>query len=197
MDSAHMLPDNMYSLPEIKRTEGSEDTQGGMSSEANGQQKGMRKTWGPVLVENRPSRRPVDGRTILEQAQERKKVVNQETRKIGNKPSNSFSILSQSEIVSTSKSVGIKLGSNSVEVEKTISEIQDIDWSRRSSFVDDYSTRKEDKVSEMAVGEENEMLMSSTSVEMSVPPQVEDSVEPHGQWTRVANRKKSKPKLHR
>jgi hypothetical protein len=148
-------------------------------------------------MEKRPSRRPVDGRTILEKAQERKKVVNLETRKIGNKPSNSFSIPSQSEIAIIAKSVGIKLGSDAVEVEKAIAEIQDIDRSRGSTFSTDCSSCNENKDSLVKVEEVNYMSSSLTHVECSVWPQLEEDVESHGQWTRVANRKKSKPKLPR
>jgi hypothetical protein len=180
VDSVHGLPDNLDSLPEIKVDDGLVVAQHEVPRVSDGQQKGVRKAWGPVLVEKRPNKRPVDGRTILEKAQKRKKVVNLETRKIGNKPSNSFFIMSQSEIAITAKSVGIKLGSDVVEVEKAIVEIQDIDRSRGSTFTADCSSCNKNKDSLVKVEEVDDMSSSLTPVDCSVWPQLEDDVESHG-----------------
>jgi hypothetical protein len=40
--------------------------------------KAVKTKWGPTLVDKRPSRNKPDGRTVLEKAQERKKITNLE-----------------------------------------------------------------------------------------------------------------------
>jgi hypothetical protein len=47
----------------------------------------------------------------------------------------------------------------------------------------------------MNVGDDRDMIISHTPIEFSDVPQLEGDVESHGWWTRVANRKKSKPKV--
>jgi hypothetical protein len=72
----HSLPKNIYSLPELKEDgpmcEKHEESKG----EVNNPKKMAKKNWGHVVVEKSPSRRSQDERTMLEKAQDMKKVVN-------------------------------------------------------------------------------------------------------------------------
>jgi hypothetical protein len=80
MESCDGLPDNLYVLPDVRsgKFDGRED----MVGEGAQNRKDLKKQWGPVLVEKRSSRRPLDGRTTLEKAQERKKLHNLRSLKV-------------------------------------------------------------------------------------------------------------------
>jgi hypothetical protein len=65
---------------------------------------------GPVLVNKRPSKGKVDGRTMLEKAQERKMIANLEKAKCKSKSTNSFVALCTSDVIRISRDVGISLG---------------------------------------------------------------------------------------
>lgn len=76
-----------------------------------------RKTkWGPTLRIPRPRRGPDDGKTMLEKAQEPKKLKNQEK---GKKKLSSFAFERSSNLLKMANAVNISLGNNiSTELEK-------------------------------------------------------------------------------
>jgi hypothetical protein len=77
-------------------------------------------SWGPILVEKRPSRINHDEKSIMEKAQERKRMVNQETEKGNSKSYTQPSVLSRSKICSIASSVGVSLGQSHSEFEKAM-----------------------------------------------------------------------------
>lgn len=72
--------------------------------------------WGPTLRIPRPRRGPDDGKTMLEKAQEPKKLKNQEK---GKKKLSSFAFERSSNLLKMANAVNISLGNNiSTELEK-------------------------------------------------------------------------------
>jgi hypothetical protein len=57
--------------------------------------------WGPTLVDKRPNKFQRDGKTMLEKAQERKKINNLEKNKGIPKPLNPFSVMAVEEVVTS------------------------------------------------------------------------------------------------
>jgi hypothetical protein len=131
---AQDLPDNIYNLPKLRSDCGVvSKTEEEMNLDGNPKKEGEPK-WGPILVEKRPSRIPKDGRTVMEKAQARKKLVNLEGTKGISKTSNPFSALSSEEIITIAKDVGVSLGVSSNEIDKSILEVQSSDISRLENF---------------------------------------------------------------
>jgi hypothetical protein len=115
--------DSLYSLPDPKvGTEPEHSDVDGAKLKDNIRKENNTR-WGPVLVEKRPSRNPKDGRTMLEKAQERKKMVNLEDPKGMTISFNPFSVLSSYEISKVAKNIGVSLGSSLDEIESSILEV--------------------------------------------------------------------------
>jgi hypothetical protein len=93
-----------------------------------------RAKWCLTLVEKRPSIYQKDGRTIMEKAQERKMISNLEINKGKAKLCNKFSVLSSDEICQVAGVVGVNLGDNSQEIDRSISGIIEPDNSRGDKF---------------------------------------------------------------
>jgi hypothetical protein len=119
------LPDDLYSLPELKFDLATVNKGvDGVSLKGNTKKEGKTK-WGSVLVEKRSSRNPRDGRTIMEKAQERKKLANLEGPKGNSKYANPFSVLALDEISLVAKVVGVSLGSTVEEIEEPARVVQE------------------------------------------------------------------------
>jgi hypothetical protein len=86
------------------------------------------------MVKKRPNRRPHDGRTMLEKAQDRKKLTNLETLKGKTKTQNPFDALASDEMVLMADVVGISLGKNDNEVISSSVEVMDRDRRRPVEF---------------------------------------------------------------
>jgi hypothetical protein len=85
-----------------------------------------------VLVEKRITRVQKDGRRVLEKAQDKKKKTNLETTQ-GTSP-NSFSLLSDLDILHISKDIGICLGADRKDEKQSILEILEKNRSRKMSL---------------------------------------------------------------
>jgi hypothetical protein len=85
-------------------------------------------------VEKRPSRRPKDGRTVMEKAQNRKKLTNLETLKGIFRPCNPVEALHSDEILNMPNVVDISLGRSDSEVLNSCVEVKDRDVSRSKEF---------------------------------------------------------------
>jgi hypothetical protein len=107
IDSGQGLPENLYDIPDMK-----ENSDKGESSLAMAEDGGVRERWGPVLVEKRLSRRNQDRRSVLEKAQDRKKLVNLEGGKGNSKSYHSSNVLSNDEISNIAREVGVCLDKN-------------------------------------------------------------------------------------
>jgi hypothetical protein len=198
VDANLQLPDNLYNLLELKEKDVDGDSVEETKSQGGNQTKQTKKTWGPVLVEDRPRRRPFDGRSMLERAQERKRVANLESLKGNCRSYNSFSVLAPEEVSGIAKITCIKLGSTPAEVNVVVDEIV-LDSSVRGNKFDENClvchavkevSQPSDGVDE-GVGE----MSPSTPIDQILQPQVEDPGELQGQWTRIVHRKRSKPKV--
>jgi hypothetical protein len=105
------LPENLYMLPELGDQNGDKDAVEVLDHSEKDPNPGKRK-WGPILIEKRPCRKPQDGRTIMEKAQDRKRRTNLDGVKGDSKAYNSFAPLSCDEIVSVADEIGVKLGND-------------------------------------------------------------------------------------
>jgi hypothetical protein len=128
------LPEDVYTIPEMENTfpEEKPDVEG--TRDTCFLQKNTKGKWGPTLVEKRPSRFQRDGRTMMEKAQERKKIVNLEKAKGISKTSNSFFVLDAEEICSAAKVVGISLGDDQTAESRSVSDIMNCDRDSSSTF---------------------------------------------------------------
>jgi hypothetical protein len=116
---------------------------------------GVRERWGPVLVEKRLSRRNQDRRSVLEKAQDRKKLVNLEGGKGNSKSYHSSNVLSNDEISNIAREVGVCLDKNQVETNNAVREIQSSDSSRAVLYADNC---------EICVGSKVEQIRGSGGV---------------------------------
>jgi hypothetical protein len=128
------LPNDLFSMPgEIRPIQSDMETDG--KGEIVGEvQKRNRAEWGPTLLGKRPSKHQQDGRTIMEKAQERKMISNLETNKGKARLCNKFSVLSSDEICQVAGVVGINLGDNSEEIDRSVSYIIELDKGRGARF---------------------------------------------------------------
>jgi hypothetical protein len=159
-----------------------------------GKTKPNRRMWGPTLVEKRPCRRPNDGRTMLEIAQERKKRANLE---IGNKTSNPFSSLSVAEIATVADITKVKLGVGVKDKVESIGIVQECQIDRAKAFENSCNRCHPEIVVPVAddsgvIGEED----PKTPKVVICNTQGDELEESPGQWTKVAHRKKSKPRVY-
>jgi hypothetical protein len=206
------LPENLYDIPEARA--GTDQQLGGKDGGRAGIEVGNvpKKKWGPVLVEKRPSRNPGDNRTMMEKARARKKSKNLDGAKGIVKSHNPFSVMSSDEITSIAKDVGIKLGNSIEEIDRSIVEVQESDSVRGEEFRgncvgcqgnrmdNDPSGENCQSLGDVAADPSGEISVSlvgvdvdpQTPVEQMCPPQMEDSGVVPGQWTLVANRRKTK-----
>jgi hypothetical protein len=192
------LPVDLFSIPEVNMTA---QVDGVVDAKEDGLAEGQKKSkckWGPTLVDKRPSRSQKDGRTILEKAQERKKITNLEKNKGKAKSHNAFAVLSSDEICHVADLVGVSLGDNPQELNKSVSGIIDLDIDRVSrmskecgqcSQVVDKGTDQSPGLS----GQEGDALMTPTG--QLITSQLEGDDAKEGQWTLVVNRKKSKSRF--
>jgi hypothetical protein len=95
-----------------------------------------KKKCGPILVEKRPSRYQLDGKTIMEKAQERKKKTNLDGCKGNSKSYNPFYIPSNSDISSLAEVTSVSLGNNDRGVNSMLAEMQEDDNLRARYFSD-------------------------------------------------------------
>jgi hypothetical protein len=75
----------------------------------------------------RLSRQPRDGRIVLEKAQDKKKHINLEGGHGNAKSYNTFSVLSNSEIVHVVGVVKVEIGSDRFEKSSSLAKIQEVD----------------------------------------------------------------------
>ena len=109
--------DDMITLEESGLLPNIEAGVHGIQDEA-GKKAQKRKTgWGPILRIPRPRRVPEDGKTVMQRAQELKKVKNLEK---GKNYSSSFAFESNSSLNDKALNVGIELGSDSQSINETI-----------------------------------------------------------------------------
>jgi hypothetical protein len=160
-----------------------------------------KKVWGPTLVEKRPSRKPKDGRTILEKAQERKKVCNLELPKGIKAQTNPFSILSSDVISVIANVVGVRLGCNEIECSKSVHLIQECDECRDVDFKQNCKSYQEPAGPVAASiddkgGGDSEEVSSLTPPNQIMNHQMDGSVDLPGQWTLVVIKKKSRSMLN-
>jgi hypothetical protein len=198
-EMTHELPDDLYSIPEAmckprQVVEQNECENSGATKTGN--QPGK---WGPMLVEKRPSRRPQDGRSILEIAQDRKKKINLEVKagmvKTKN-PSHSNTVVDFASLAEVS---GIHLGKSSESVLEAIAELSQSEADRSISFNESCETCKNmvalpvdgDKCGSKIVEGGKDCVLRTPPHHNCVVPQVEDESGPHGQWIMVVNRKKN------
>jgi hypothetical protein len=90
-----------------------------------------------VLVEKRSSRNALDGRTVMKNAQERKKKNNLEGLHGNSKSYNSFHALSKSEINRIVVETGISLGVDRMDRAASLHDIQQTDKDRAKKFDDE------------------------------------------------------------
>jgi hypothetical protein len=196
-ESSAGLPDNLYNLAEIQRR-GKSSSETDDTAEGGRNRKGLKQQWGSVLMEKRPSRMPQDGRAMMEKAQDRKRLTNQETLKGNTKSKSSFDALASDEIVTMANVIDISLGKNDNDVLKSSVEVMDRDRNRSIEF------RAQCSACQGEVGDENNLNVMGVPLEEEITmtphnfpnqPQMEGSPNMPGQWTLVVNRKKSKSRL--
>jgi hypothetical protein len=164
-------------------------------------EKGGNKKWGPVLVEPRPSRQAKDGRTVLEKAQDRKKLTNLDGRHGNSKTYNPFLVLSNSKITSVAKVISVVIGNDKSEKSSSLAKIQEVDLERARMFTDSCSVCQVSKVGEAPISEYSGNLGDGGDVALATPlsPVVTSldiySVDEEGHWTPVVNKKKQKSKV--
>jgi hypothetical protein len=169
--------------------------------QADQKAQGTKKKWGAVLVEKRPSRHQLDGRTISEKAREKKKKTNLDGCKGNSKTYNPFSVLSYHDISSLAEVTGVSLGRDEKEVKSVLTEMQSSDNERGKIFSDSCISYKVENVVTSAVGRdgkegqgEGEDAPVTPHVHLSYPQQ-ESNEGTHGQWACVLNRKKVMSKI--
>jgi hypothetical protein len=137
MEIVGSLPSDLYVLPEKDtNTEVRDNLEGDGGDQDRAKQgttKHVKGQWGPVLVEKRPCRRPKDGRTMMEIAQERKRKANLEGA-TGIKSHNSFALLSSSEILNLASVTGVCLEVDHKTERGSIGEILGCQESRAKEF---------------------------------------------------------------
>jgi hypothetical protein len=136
------LPGDMYILPEMKEPFPEKKSEDGRARDTRCMQEDTKGKWGPTLVDKRPSGFQRDDRTMLEKAQERKKIINMEKTKGITKTLNSFSVLAAEEIWSLAKVVGISLGVDQGVESKSMLDIMESDRARISTLSESYSQCK-------------------------------------------------------
>jgi hypothetical protein len=124
------LPKNLYELPEIPGQNEAVQECKDVQMEDKKEQRGAKKKWGPILVEQRPSRQLKDGRIVLEKAQKRKKFTNLDGYHGNSKTYNPFSILSNSEISNVAKTVSVEIEKDKSERASSLAKIQELDLKR-------------------------------------------------------------------
>jgi hypothetical protein len=151
---------------------------------------------GPVLVNKRPSKGKVDGRTMLEKAQERKMIANLEKAKCKSKSTNSFVALCTSDVIRISRDVGISLGPGIESANGYVDEILNSIDVRSNTFgescpschtTDDSGARVSQKNGDVKGG-----VAPSTPTDQTIIPQVDGDDRDRGQWTQVVDKKESK-----
>jgi hypothetical protein len=166
---------------------------------SNEKKRGEKERWGPILVELRPSRGVKDGRTVLERAQDRKKKVNlEEPKGINHNPSPTLSSEDITAIANIAVGTGVVLGRDLGENEKTLLEIIENDHDRKSPF-EKVCPECQVKTETVGVnidgkGEQGDDALC-TPKNQSIRPQMGELSDGKGQWTLIANKKKSKPKV--
>jgi hypothetical protein len=106
------LPDNLYVMLEL-----AEQLDGGtimsdnqLEEDKKPKAREDKQKWGPILVEKRPCSGRQDGKTVMEKAQDRKRMANLDGVGGNSKSYNSFLVLSNREIASIASIVGVDLG---------------------------------------------------------------------------------------
>jgi hypothetical protein len=195
------LPENLYDIPEPAEKPGQEQPGEAEKLKVDQEAKGKGERWGPTLVEKRTSRHQLDGKTVMEKAQERKKKVNLEGSKGNTKSYNPFSVLSNSDISALAEVTGVRLGKNEKDKFAVMFDIQEKEDMMVQSFNASCSVchsegrENEDLVVSVVAGEEGEGALETPPVHVN-NPQLVGSGMIQGQWTGVINRKKSKPRLN-
>jgi hypothetical protein len=165
---------------------------------------GQHKKWWPVLVEKKQSRRPHDGRSILEIAQDRKTKSNLEENTSMNRPKKSLIVIDGSDLGKLASETSIQLGIDNESILDTIAEIKECEAKRDEMFSESCEVCR-DKIVDTNAGSsvvDNEVEGNRdgdphTPTHVCSIPQVEDVSASHGQWTVVVNKKKSKARLNR
>jgi hypothetical protein len=158
------------------------------------QKKEKKGTWGPILVEKRPTRVQKDRRIVLEKAHDRKKRINLETTQGINH--NSFSLLADQDILHMAKDTGVSLGTDSSSERQSVLEILAKDRTRNVEFdnlcaeckVDKKKSNLEILSDEGAIGEDAPCTPETQIIRL----QMGDASDERGQLTYVG--KKRKPK---
>jgi hypothetical protein len=123
------LPHNLYQIPEIvEPTQEKVMVDQGVSCGKQGValdkcQQGGKNKWGPTLVSKRPSRGQNDGKSMLDKAQESKKIHNLEAARGKKQSTNSFAALRTDDVEMISNVGGIDLGTNKESRKKLVSEV--------------------------------------------------------------------------
>jgi hypothetical protein len=119
--------------------------------------KGGKQKWGPILVEQKPSRHQRDGRTVLERDRERKKRNNLEGGQGNAKTYNTFSVLTNSEIVDIASIIDVSTVKDRLEKQESIVNLQKDNVGRAQNFsVSCRSCKVANQESETGVPETND-----------------------------------------
>jgi hypothetical protein len=134
----------------------------------------------------------------LEKAQDRKKKMNLEGGKGNSKSYNPFSVLSHSDIAQIAKDVGVSLGSNQIESDLSILEVQNSDLVRSFEFekgCDACHVENSGRTSLEEPHVSNGVDAPCTPVAIPGSSQMGGVQDASGQWTHVVNRKKTKSRF--
>jgi hypothetical protein len=162
------LPDNLYDLPDGPEQSGIMEVEQVGQVLDKTEKGGNKKKWGSVLVP-RPRRQDNDGRTILEKAQDRKKLTNLDGCHGNSKIYNTFSVLSNSKIANVAKVVSVVIGNDKSEKASSLAKIQEVDLERARMFTDSYSVCQGNKVGEAPISEDSGYLGDGGDVAPATP----------------------------
>jgi hypothetical protein len=144
--SGATLPENLYVLHESTEVQ-MQDQVHVSSLEKLDQGCNMNnKKWGSILVEKRTSKHQLDGKTVMEKAQERKKKADLDGYKGNSKTYNPLLILSCSDISNMAEVTGVSLGKDTKEIENVIGEMQLNDEKMALNFKDKCEVCQTDSV---------------------------------------------------
>jgi hypothetical protein len=196
------LPDNLYVLLEL-----AEQLNGGTIRSDNQWEEDKKKPkaradkqkWGPILVEKRPCRGRQDGKTVVEKAQDRKRMANLDGVGGNSKFYNSFLVLSNREITSIASIVGVDLGQNAKDRASSLDKIQQSDADRAKTFRCNCATCQDTESDNMLVTDrvciDVVRDVVPTTPDQQIKPQMGGDADVQSQWTQIVNRKKSKTRL--
>jgi hypothetical protein len=152
----------------------------------------------PTLVEKSPTRGQRNGKTVLEKAQERKKIANLEKPK--GKPLSlcSLSNLDPVDVSSIARVFGVSLGVDQISCDKSVQEVLECNRARVAEFEGGCEKCQKDQcdlLDRSNVDSREQGDDSKTSINQNLRPQVEADDEKEGQWTLKVNKRKIKSRL--